>query len=147
VEQAQLQAVREAINTTRGNLAKKPQLQRPPAVEAPEGYGPVTVDRPLVLTEGAAPEVRVKEALAQSVDQMHYKALEALHQMAVWEPGKFLDKYVEFCEFILPKLARTEYTGNVAHKHDHFVAVERREADPRVPALIEAEVIDVTPRS
>ena len=106
----------------------------------------MTVDRPLVLTEGASPEVRVKEALAQSVDQMHYKALEALHQMAVWEPGKFLDKYVEFCEFILPKLARTEYTGNVAHKHDHFVAVERREADPRVPALIEAEVIDVTPR-
>lgn len=144
-ERAQLEACRDAINVTRAAIAKR---QRPAAVEQPEGYAPVAVDRPLVLTEGAAPEVRVKEALSQSLDQMHAKALEALYQTSIWEPSKFLDKYLEFCEFVLPKLARTEYVGSVGHKHEHFVGVEQREPDPRLAGpVLEAEYVDVTPRA
>lgn len=148
-EQAQLEACRAAIDVTRAAISRR---QRPPAIEMPQGYGPVTVDRPLALTAGATPEVRIKEALSQSLDQMHSRALEALVQTSIWEPEKFLSKYLEFCEFVLPKLARTEYTGSVGHKHEHFVGVEQREPDPRVtvrPSLpiLDAEFVKVQEES
>ena len=116
----QLEHVREAVNTMRSRtgVPRGIQLDLPPMPR---------VD----LADATDPETRAKMATAQLLDALHVRAADMLSAMSVWEPDKALKVYTDLLEFHLPKLARTEYTGGVAHKHEHFVGVEQREVDPR----------------
>jgi hypothetical protein len=134
----QIQNVKDAVDAmrTRRGLPRKIEVELPPM-------------KALDVSAAADPAARAKLATSQLLDALHERAADMLTQLSIWEPEKALKIYTELMEFHIPKLARTEYVGDVAHKHEHFVGVEHRERDPRdvrgpdgkfLP-VIEAEIV------
>lgn len=76
-------------------------------------------------------------ALKATVDRLTPLVAEALARLAVDDPDAFLKHFANLAEFKMPKLARVEHKVEGQIDQRHFVAVEHREAGPK---LIEAEV-------
>ena len=127
----QIQNVKDAVDAmrTRRGLPRRMEIDLPPM-------------RELDVSSVTDPAERAKLATSQLLDELHQRAAAMLTQLSVWEPEKALKIYTELMEFHIPKLARTEYTGSVGHKHEHFVGVEQRESDPGV---IDVEVTELQP--
>jgi hypothetical protein len=99
--------------------------------------------QPLSPEELAQVGDRTKGLLGAIIAGFTAKVPELLTRLSSESPEKALKVYIELQEFVVPKLSRTETTGNVTHQAT-FVAVEARDADPRsTPALPGAESITV----
>lgn len=79
----------------------------------------------------------METALRDTVSRLTPIVAEALGRLAVEDPDAFLKHYANLLEFKTPKLARIEHKVEGQIDQRHFVAVEHREAGPK---LIEAEV-------
>jgi len=93
-------------------------------------------------------EEQLKQASSQArgilgavVAGFHHRVPELLARLATWEPEKALKLYIELMEYQTPKLQRVEQTGGVDHRHQVFVPVEARDNDPRLPLVIEGEIV------
>lgn len=90
---------------------------------------------PVVLESGQDPEKLMKSAVAQMMAGLHTQLPKALERIAIRRPDIVISFYRDMAEYLMPKLSRLEQTGQMNIKHTHFVAVEDRERDPRLPAL------------
>lgn len=85
------------------------------------------------LTGITDPEALMKAALSQMMAGLHTQLPIALERISIRRPDIVISFYRDMAEYLLPKLSRLEQSGTVNHKHQHFVAVEDREVDPRLP--------------
>lgn len=116
---------RSKLAKTLDEIAKQTGLSLAPIISLPK------VD----LTGITDPEKLMKSAVAQMMAGLHTQLPIALERIAIRRPDIVIAFYRDMAEYLMPKLSRLEQTGTVNHKHQHFVAVEERETDPRKPPI------------
>jgi hypothetical protein len=84
--------------------------------------------------------VKVRNALAQMLEDNAPQFQELFKQAAAKDPIKAMVLVKDLAEYFLPKLGRVEQVGTVEHKVAHFIAVTQREARP---AALEAEFTEI----
>ena len=90
---------------------------------------------PVDVSDIADPEKKMRAALSQLMGGMHSQMPAALQAAAEKKPELVVQFYRDLIEYLAPKLSRLEQSGTVNLQHQHFVAVEERENDPRKPPI------------
>lgn len=98
--------------------------------------------QPLSAEELAKVGDRTKGVLGAIIAGFTAKVPDLLSRLASESPEKALKIFLEMQEFIVPKLSRSEVQGTVEHQST-FVAVEQRDADPRLARLPQPITVDV----
>lgn len=62
--------------------------------------------------------VEIKEAFKNLIEQNTPNMIEWLDRVATTDPGKALTLCAQLGEFVIPKLARVESTGEMKHKFE-----------------------------
>jgi hypothetical protein len=102
-------------------------------VQAPKEPTQTLINLPPLNLEGITdPEKLMKAALSQTMAALHTELPKALESIAARRPDVVIQFYRDMIEYLMPKLSRLETSGTVNVQHQHFVAVEEREKDPRV---------------
>jgi hypothetical protein len=115
------------------------------AAAAPKDSTLALLTLPELNLEGITdPEKLMKAALSQMMAGLHSELPKALQHIAARRPDVVIQFYRDMIEYLMPKLSRLEQSGTINHQHQHFVAVEGREADPRLLPAIEGEVVEET---
>lgn len=88
---------------------------------------------PVAVDASKEAEDQMRGALAQVMTWLHTEVPRLLQAIARDDPKAVLSFYRDMAEYQMPKLARNEQVGTLTHNVQHFVAVEDREIDPRLP--------------
>jgi hypothetical protein len=119
--------------------------------ETPAPTSAIALQASIVLEaikSGAVEARDVQSALVASVERTAPLVAQALARLFEEDPDAFLKHWTALAEFKTPRVQRVEHRIEGEVKHSHFVAVERREVDPRVltvDAVVVPEGTSVVP--